>query len=44
MQAPPAASAAHPPPDPVPGFAEPESDDGMSDDDISQGDGDWISG
>ena len=33
MQAPPAASAAHPPLDTVPGFAEPESDDEMSDDD-----------
>ena len=36
MQAPPTASDAHPPPDAVPGFAEPESDDGMSDDDNPQ--------
>ena len=36
MQAPPTASDAHPPPDAVPGFAEPESEDGMSDDDNPQ--------
>ena len=36
MQAPPTASDAHPPPDAVPGFTEPESDDEMSDVDTSQ--------